>query len=91
MEVEDRTWVPEFKPVRSSVVPEGTATLLRTIVAQEVLDLLASEAPVEPENVHEALLAKSGAAVGSGAAVAAGAGAANTREAAAMRSIKAEM
>lgn len=48
-------------------MPEGTATLLNTIVAQEVLDLLAAEAPDDPEKVHEALLARFGAAVGAGA------------------------
>jgi hypothetical protein len=46
------------------------------------LDLLADEAPLEPENVHVvALLARSGAAVGAGAA----AGAATTAEAAIAR------
>jgi hypothetical protein len=57
-------------PVRSSVVPDGTATEDNTIVAHEALDLLAAAAPLEPENVHEALFARSGAAVGAGAAVA---------------------
>lgn len=37
---------------RSRVVPEGTATLLRTIVAQAVADFEAEAAPVEPENVQ---------------------------------------
>jgi hypothetical protein len=69
--------VPEVRPVKSNVVPEGTATLERTMVAQDFLDLLAREAPEEPEKVQDALLARSGAAVGAGAA----AGAAATREA----------
>lgn len=39
------------------------------MVEQEVFDLLADEAPPEPENVHVvALLDRSGAAVGRGAA-----------------------
>lgn len=46
------TWVLSFNPVKSRVVPEGTATLERTIVAQEVLDLLAEAAPFEPEKVQ---------------------------------------
>jgi hypothetical protein len=47
--------VPEVRPVRSKVVPDGTATLERTIVAQDVLDLLAREAPADLEKVHETL------------------------------------
>jgi hypothetical protein len=70
--------VPEFSPVMSSVVPEGTAILSSTIVAQDFLDLLAEAALVK---VHVARLARSGAAVGSGAA----AGAAETNAAPAMR------
>jgi hypothetical protein len=51
------------------------------MVEHDVLDLLAREAPLEPENVHVvALLARSGAAVGSGT----GAGAPQTKEVAAM-------
>ena len=46
------------------------------MVAQAAFDTLTAEAPVDPEKVQVALLAKSGAAVGSGAA----AGAADTRE-----------
>jgi hypothetical protein len=34
------------------VVPEGTATLDRTIVAHDAWDLLAEEAPADPENVQ---------------------------------------
>jgi hypothetical protein len=61
------TVVPEFKPVRSRVTPEGTARADRMIVEQDVLDLLALEAPPEPEKVQVvARLLKSGAAVGSG-------------------------
>jgi hypothetical protein len=64
--------------VKSRVVPDGTVMPERTIVAQEALDLLTAAAPEEPENVQEALLARSGAAVGAGIA----AGAAETIEAA---------
>ena len=61
------TVVPEFKPVRSRVTPEGTARADRMMVEQDVLDLLALEAPPEPEKVQVvARLLKSGAAVGSG-------------------------
>jgi len=50
----------------SSVVPEGTAMLLRTMVAQDVLDLLAEAALVK---VHEVARSLSFAAiVGIGAA-----------------------
>lgn len=74
-----RTDVPELRPVRSKVVPEGTARAERMIVEQEVLDLLAEEAPPDPENVQVvARLASSGAAVGSGT----GAGAPSTKAAA---------
>jgi hypothetical protein len=41
------TWVPEFSLVISRVVPNGTAILERTIVAQEVLDLLTEAAMVK--------------------------------------------
>ena len=44
-----------MSPVKSRVVPDGTATLERTMVAQEVLDLLAAEAPDDPEKVQDAL------------------------------------
>lgn len=64
------------RPVRSSVVPEGTATLDKTIVAQLAFDLLAEAAPLAPENVQEARLSRVAAAVTAGAA-----GAAETRAA----------
>ena len=61
------TVVPELRPVRSKVLPDGTARADKMIVLQEVLDLLAEEAPPDPEKVQVvALLAISGAAVGSG-------------------------
>ena len=61
--------------MRSNVTPDGTATADKMMVEQEVLDLLAREAPDEPEKVQVvARLARSGAAVGAGAA----AGAART-------------
>ena len=69
------TCVPEDRPVRSRTRPDGTTRPLRTIVAQDALDLLAAEAPEDPEKVHEALLARSGAAVGDGVGTAAGAAA----------------
>ena len=50
------------------MVPEGTASADRTMVEQEVLDLLASEAPEEPEKVHiVALLERSRAKAGAAA------------------------
>lgn len=71
--------MPEFRPVRSSVTPEGTATEERMMVEQDVLDLLAEEAPLEPLKVHVvARLARSGAAVGTGAASASAMGTAIT-------------
>lgn len=51
--------MPEFRPVRSSEVPEGTAMLSSTIVAHDFLDLLADAALM---NVHVARLARPGAA-----------------------------
>jgi hypothetical protein len=51
--------VPEASPVKSRVVPEGTATSERTMVAQEDLDLLANAAPLLPENVQVALRPRS--------------------------------
>lgn len=65
------TVVPSFSFVRSRVVPDGTATLLSTIVEQEVFDLLADAALV---NVQLAARSSSLAAV-----VGVGAGAADTR------------
>lgn len=50
-------------------MPDGTASADNTMVEQEVLDLLADEAPPEPEKVQVvARLSRSGAAVGAGAA-----------------------
>jgi hypothetical protein len=64
------TVVPSFKPVRSRVVPEGTASADRMMVEHDVLDLLASEAPEEPEKVQVVALfsrsARLGPAVGAG-------------------------
>jgi hypothetical protein len=67
--------------VKSRVVPLGTATLERTMVAQEALDLETAAAPVDPEKVQEARFSRSGAAVGAGVAAGAAAGAAATIEA----------
>lgn len=62
-----RTVVPSLRPVKSKVVPEGTARAERMMVEHEVFDLLAEDAPPDPENVQVvARLARSGAAVGSG-------------------------
>lgn len=57
------------------MVPDGTATFDKTMVAHEVLDLLAEAAPLEPENVQEAARFSSVAG-----AVIAGAGAASTTD-----------
>ena len=55
---------------RSNVVPEGTATLFKTMVAQAVCDWEADAAPAEPEKVQEVArltTAASGAGVMAGA------------------------
>jgi hypothetical protein len=65
------TVVPSFKSVRSRVTPDGTASAERMMVEHEVFDLLADEAPPDPEKVHVvALFSRSGAAVGAGAGAA---------------------
>lgn len=46
------TVVPSFRPVKSKVVPDGTATADSTMVEQAVFDLLAEEAPLDPEKVQ---------------------------------------
>lgn len=46
------TVVPSFRSLRSSVTPEGTATFDNTIVAHDFCDLLAEDAPFEPEKVQ---------------------------------------
>jgi len=59
------TVVPSARLDRSSVTPDGTATLLRTMVAHAFCDTLASDAPFDPEKVQlVALLATS--AIGGG-------------------------
>lgn len=74
------TCVPEVKEVRSSVTPEGTATFLRMIVEQVFLEAEALAAPLEPEKVHVAVVARSARmGVEFGAGVGAGAGAASVR------------
>ena len=51
------------------MTPDGTAIAERMMVEHEVLDLLAEEAPAEPEKVQVvALSLRFGAAVGAGAA-----------------------
>jgi hypothetical protein len=69
--VKGLAWVPEFRPVKSKVTPDGTAIAERIIVEQEVFDLLAREAPVDPLKVQVVArfaiaLLRSGAAVGIG-------------------------
>lgn len=71
------TWVPVVRPVRSRVVPEGTAMADKTIVAHDALDLEAEAALV---NVHVARLSRRAAAVGAGAATAAAIGEAETKD-----------
>ena len=46
------TFVPLFSPVRSRVVPAGTATEDKTMVEQDFLFLIAAAAPLEPEKVQ---------------------------------------
>lgn len=63
--------MPEFRPVKSSVTPDGTAIAERMMVEQEVLETLASEAPFEPLKVQVVArlaiaLERSGAGVGIG-------------------------
>ena len=45
-------------------MPEGTATLERTIVAQSFCEALADAAPLDPENVQVDRLARSAAGGG---------------------------
>ena len=66
----------------SRVVPDGTVIPLKTIVAQEALDLLAEAALVK---VHEARFWRAAASLRSGAGVAIGMGEADTRTAAELR------
>ena len=54
LELDGLTVVPELSPVRSRVVPAGTATLFRVMVEQDFLLLMAFAAPLEPEKVREA-------------------------------------
>ena len=63
--------MPSLRLVRSRVLPAGTATFERTIVAQDFLLAEAADAPLEPEKVQVvARLERSAAAVGSGAGAA---------------------
>lgn len=67
------TVVSSSRSLRSRVVPEGTATSERMIVEHDFCDLLALDAPLEPEKVQlVALLARLGAWVIAGAASATG-------------------
>lgn len=67
------TVVSSSRSLRSRVVPEGTATSERMIVEQDFCDLLALDAPLDPEKVQlVALLARLGASVIAGAASATG-------------------
>lgn len=66
--------------MRSRVVPAGTATEERMMVEQEVLDLMAEAAPLEPEKVQvEERCSISDARVGAGAALTAAAPSRPTR------------
>lgn len=63
------TVVSSSRSLRSRVVPEGTATFDRTMVEHDFWDLLALDAPEEPEKVQlVALLARLGASVIAGSA-----------------------
>jgi hypothetical protein len=63
------TVVSSARSERSKVTPEGTVMPDRTKVAHDFCETLAEEAPLEPEKVQLALLARvaSGAGVTSGA------------------------
>lgn len=64
------TVVSSGRSLRSSVVPEGTATFDRIMVEHELCDLLAEDAPLEPEKVQlVARLARLGGAVIAGSAI----------------------
>jgi hypothetical protein len=53
LELDDSlTVVPLLSPVRSRVVPAGTATLFKVMVEQDFLFLMAFAAPLEPEKVQ---------------------------------------
>jgi hypothetical protein len=69
MNREYEPWVPVVSLVRSRVVPAGTATLFRTMVAQAALDLTAEAALVKVQVVARS--ASSARGVGAGAAGAA--------------------
>jgi hypothetical protein len=75
--------VPEFRPVMSSVVPEGTVMPLRVIVAHDFLEALAAAASVKVQLVaRSSSLAAgvgAGAATGTGLARAIGASAPRAR------------
>ena len=63
--------MPAVRPVRSSVTPDGTAILSRTMVAHEVFDLEAAEAAVKVQVARFSSATAffiSGAAVGTGVA-----------------------
>ena len=72
--------MPEVKSVKSSVTPDGTAILSRTIVAHDAFDALAAEAAVK---VQDARLPSTAAFLGSGAVV--GTGVAETKREALLR------
>lgn len=64
-----RTVVSSGKSDKSKVVPDGTATLDRTMVEHDFCDLLAEDAPLLPEKVQLVALLTS---AGSGAGVTSG-------------------
>ena len=54
-------------------MPDGTATADMTMVEQDVFDLLARDAPLEPEKVHEVARFSTSSAKGAGVICGAGA------------------
>ena len=62
------TWVPVFNLVMSSVVPDGTAMLLSTIVEHDVLLLEAEAASVNVQEVARSTNLAAGVGAGAGAA-----------------------
>jgi hypothetical protein len=75
LEYTQLTAVLSLRLDRSKVVPDGTATLDRIMVEHDACDLLADDAPLEPEKVQVVALfarAGSGGAVTTGLATATG-------------------
>ena len=62
------TWVPDFKPVKSSVVPDGTAILLSTIVEHDFLLADGEAALVNVQDVARSSSLAAGVGAGAGTA-----------------------